>query len=529
MPPKSRKPADTPAKKAPSSSAAAKKASAAAASVKQDPGARSSGSVACAEFKWTGGAGGIVRPIWQATQGRGAKTMIDFQKGRNNYYNMDVRQQAAMCRRMSERNWFLRPVKDLRHASWCEDFDARNSQGESMSDQYDFASLVSDVMHERLTTSNVVCMWRKREALPFVTVMDMEQVEYRNTGGLERIRIEYSQDQELAANRKNEAELRKKLGDKMYEAMTKGGTLEIIKGMDDAEWDFEVMISGKRRGVFCIPEMVPILDSVDFVELMGIGDWNLAWARKDVIRLIKKGYPVTHGQGAGINSVDITDDEIADLGKGFAEVNGNTTIPANHDVNPSYLLVPPDGFDPKQMDVAWNKLLTYGGIEAVVLFGSFSQQNGAAPSLMRNARTMAFKVRKDVEDLLNRIFSAPEFSRLDWGASATKGSGGENAAKPKRSYFWGVKSLYSMDELLKLVDSTDNGISSRTTAREMLGLNDKIEGDRLEREHAERKRYAPCFESSQALLPAMFPEELGSADSTPASTGDPGRPAETQT
>lgn len=486
------------------------------------PGSRQAGVVAAADFKWAGGQGGIVRPIWQALQGRGARTMIDFQKGRNNYYNLDVRDQSAMCRRMADRNWFLRPVVALRHASWCESFDVRDDKGESMSSQYAFAPLVSDIMHERLISSNVVCLWRKGEKLPTVSVLDAEQVEYRSSGGMERIKIQYSQDPDLAKDKQNEPALRKMLGDRMYDAMAKGKVLEIVKGVDE-EWDFEVMINGKRRGVFCIPEMVPILDCVDYVELLGIGDWNLAWARKDVIRTIRKGYSVTHGQGAGINSVDITDPDIKNLGEGFSQVNGNCTIPMNHDVNPGYMLVDASVFDPKIVETAFDKLLTFGGIESVVLFGSFSQQNGAAPSLMRNARTVAFKVRQDVQDLMNRILSAKEFSSLEWGGGET-----DKNVTPVRNYSWGVKSLYSMDELLQLVKGTDNGISSRTTAREMLGLNDKIEGDRLEQEHENRERYAPAFESGQALLAAMFPDLAAAAGkSTPTNTGEPGRPVET--
>lgn len=443
--------------------------------------------------------------------------MIDLQKGRNNYYKMPVRTQASMCRRMAERNWFLRPVSDLRHASYCEDFDALNSSGESMSGQYAFSPLVSDILHEVLITTNVVCMWRKGQKLPTVTVLDAEQVEYKAAGGLERIKVTYGQDQEMAKDRAKENEYRQLLGDKMYDAMTKGRPLEVIKGMDE-EWDFEVLIGGKRRGVFCIPEMVPILDCVDYVELMGMGDWNLAWARKDVIRGVKKGYPVTFGQGAGVNSVDITDPEIKALGEGFGEkVNGNAVVPMNHDVNPFYLTVDGANFDPKTMESAWDRLLHYGGMEAVVLFGSFSQQNGAAPSLMRNHRTKAFKVRQDVEGLLRRIFAAAEFASLDWG-------GGDVVP----SFFWGVKSLYSMDELLALSKGTADGLASPQTRRAWLGLNDKIEGDRLEVAHESRPRYVPPFEPGQALLPAIFPD-LAAADATPVSNGNPGRPANVKT
>jgi hypothetical protein len=480
-------------------SAAAKKAAASS---------RQSAQVAAA-FDWTGSQAGIVRPVWMAPSG-GGLTMIDLQKGRNNYYKMDVRQQVSVCRRMAARNWFLNPVLNLRHAAWSEDFRAIDATGANMREQYAFADLVSDIFWEYLISTNVVCMWRKGEKLPFINVLDAEAVEYSTVGGKERIVVQYSKDEVLARDKANEADFRKILGNKVYEAQAKGTKVTIIKGMDE-EWDFETLIAGKRRGVFTIPEMVPILDTVDFMELMGIGDWNLAWARKDVIRLIKKGYKVTHGQGSGINSVDISKQDIKNLGEGFAKISGNANVPANHDVDPSYLTVPSDTFDPKQVDASTDRLLHWGGIEAVVLFGAFSQQNGAAPSLMRNARTLAFSLRERVEGLLRRIFSADEFKGLDWGGDEMR-------------FRWGVKSLYSLDELLNLAKSTNDGTASPQTRREWLGLDNQTEVDRHKEAHADRPGYAPPFEAGQALLPAMF-EDLAPADATPTTPGEPGRPA----
>jgi hypothetical protein len=408
-------------------------------------------------------------------------------------------------------------VIPLRHASWCEDFMALDADGKNMHEQYAFAELVEDIMWELLVSTNVVCLWRKGPKLPVISVLDAETVDYKSVGGREQITIQYSQDAAMAADKANEAEYRRILGDKVYDAMCKGKTAKIIKGADE-EWNFETLIGGKRRGVFCIPEMVSILDTIDYVELMGIGDWNLAWARKDVIRLVKKGYPVTQGAGSGVNSVNITDPQIKELGEGFGtKISGNATVPANHDVNPSYLTVPSDNFKPDQVETAVDKLLLYGGIEAVVLFGSFSQQNGAAPSLMRNARTTAFTVRGQVERLLRRIFKADEFTTLQWG--------GKDGAM---NFFWGVKSLYSMDELLALVKGTADGTASPQTRRAWLGLDSEMESARIKEAHQDREGYMPPFEPGQALLSAKFEDLKPAAVSTPSVTppADPGRPPE---
>jgi hypothetical protein len=486
--------------------------------------------VVAASFEYGGPrAGGVRTPIWLDT--RGGKTLIDSNKGRNNYYTMKGSLQASICRRMAERNWFLAPVLSLRHAATIEDFMMCDAKGASMEDQYDFYSLVEDILHEELTTTNVVCLWRKGADLPTVTVLDMEDVEYSVTAGIERITITYAKDEEIEKDiraNNNEADYLDALGPDMFKAQSKGGKVTIKKTQDEEFWDFEVMIPGKRRGVFRMPELVPILDTLDFLELMGVADWNIAWFRKDIIRIWKKGYKVTNGQGAGVNSVDITKKNIKDLGEGAAKINGGANVPANHDVEVSYLTVPPEAFDPKMLEGSIDRLMLFGGIEAVVLLGSFSQQNGAAPSLMRNARAMAFARRKRVANLLRRIFSAEEFSSLDWGEKPDTKTHMLPAGAMKAK--WGVKSLYSIEELMALVKGTNDGTASTQTRREWLDLDNVLEGDRLESEHAERKRVAPPFESGQGLLERMFPDELGQADATatpatPAKAkGTPGRP-----
>ncbi len=477
--------------------------------------------VVAASFDYAGPkAGGAKQPVWLSTTGN--QTLIDVQKGRNNYYKMKGATQAAICRRFVEGNWFLRSVVPLRHASTIDGFDARDKNGKSMAGQYDFYSLVSDLLHEDLNTSNVVCIWRKGEQLPTVTVLDMEVVEYGSIAGIERIIVTYPKDTAMAKdvtdNPASAADYKELLGEKVYQACLKGGTVTFVKGREEDEWDFEVMVGGKRRGVFTMPELVSILADLDYLELMGVGDWNLAWFRKDVIRLIKKGYKVTNGQGAGVNSVDIGTKDIKDLGEGTSKINGNANVPANHDTDWSYLTVSPENFDPKQVEAVIERLMQFGGIEAVVLLGSFSQQNGAAPSLMRNARTMAFARRGRIENLLRRIFSADEFRKLNWGARATK-----TTALPIK-FHWSVKSLYSIAELVELVSGTNDGTASPQTRREWLDLDNDTEVLRLKAAHADRAGYAPPFEAGQALLPAMFPDELGAAESTATPPGKPGRP-----
>lgn len=420
-------------------------------------------------------------PVWLAAGGAG-RTMIDAQKGRRNYHRMTRREQGALCRRAAGTNWFLRPVLGLRQAATVAGFRATAGVNEDYRDW--LADLVDDMVDEDLHTSNVVCLWRKGgDGVPRVEVLDMAQVDYRSCGGVERITISVSKDPVLRSKEAYEM-ARAALGDKMAKACLQGGSATILKGHDD-EWDFEVSMDGKNRGALVVPEVVSVLDPLDYMELMGVGDWNLGWARKDVIRMIKKGYKVTQGQGAGVNSVDIKEPEIEELGTAWSGINGNVTIPANHDVDPSYLLVDSGVFDPKQVKSAIERLMVFGGLEAVTLFDSFSQQNGVAPSLLRNARERGIARRARMERLLRRVLAADEFQDV--------------VDAPRAEFAWSMRPFYSVTDLMELVRGTADGVASPQTRREMLDLDDTRESERMREAHARREDYTPPFEARQGM------------------------------
>lgn len=458
----------------------------------------------------------------------GGRTLIDGQKMRNNWARVPIRQQIATCRRVAELNWFASGVLRLRlnvslsgfalkmprktGKPGVETLNATLQQVETEAGAYDVAALANDIAWEDLVASNVVALWRKGQRHPMVTILDGEQLEYRSCGGLERITLSLSQDKIMANDQGNRDHYIEALGARWYAAACKGGSMTILRGQDQ-DWEFEVMAQGKRRGVFCAPELVSLLDDLDWIELMKVGDWNLGWFRKDVLRLIRKGYAVTVGQGAGVNSVNITKKDIDALGKGMSSLDGNANIPLNHDVQIDYLTLDPTSFDPKQMESCIERLLFWGGIEAVALFGSFSQQNGAAPSLMRNARVNVFTRRARIEAFLRRIFSHQEFEGI-LPAGAT--------------FRWSVKCLYSIAEIMEIVRGTADGTASPQTRRDMLDLDDEIESQLHEEAHAHRKAYVPPFETRQALVAPLFPDEFGQARSTPEQEdGTPGPPPST--
>lgn len=453
-----------------------------------------------ASFDHGFGAGKL--PIWHSP--RGGPTLISQQKQRNNWYGMDIRGQMSGCRKVSDQNGLVRPVVDLRHASITAGFRLMSEGGEDPDAEYDFAGLVDDIIREDLTTDAVVALWRKDETNPVISILDAERCDYSSVGGIDRIRLRVPQDHAMAKDKALKNAYIERLGQRMYDAYCGGKVIDIVRGHDE-DWDFRVMTSGKRRGCFRTPELVGILETIDFLELMGVGDWNLAWFRKDVIRLIKKGYKGT-GQHAMTGSVDLTKPQEEQLGKGFSSLSGNANVPANHDVDASYLTMDPSNFDPAQVKAAIDRFLMWAGIEGVILLGSFSQQNGAAPSLMRNHRTMVFSKRTRVERFLREILAADEFQGLV-----------DDPAKQR--FGWSVKSLYSVDEIAKLVTATADGIASPQTRRQWLDLDDRVESELMRKAHANREDYTPPFEARQGLLKVDGSDPGGGG-------GEPGRPEE---
>lgn len=469
-------------------------------------------------FDWALGGLGAWLAVGTYTS-RGRRAMIDKQKFRNNYAAMSLRDLFCVCRRVAKSHWFVRPVLALRHASHTDGFCAVDGEGEPIDPKaYDFAGLVSDIAWEDLRSSNVIALWKKGEQTPDIAIIRAEQVDYRCVGGLEIIRIQYPNSLgRCGLSEETRTTITERLGQRMADAQLLGKSIEIVKGLDE-EWDFEVMTDGPRGEGLEQPEIEGVLNSIDYLDLMDIGDWNIAWYRKDFARILKKGYKGTSGAGPTAG-VDITKPEVKAIGDGLSKMSGNSNLVMNHDMDMGYLAVDPKNIDPEAVQTAMDRLKIFGGIEGAVLIGGFSQQNGAAPTLMRNARATAFARRRRIARFLTAIFGNEEFkSVLD------AVSGGIHCR-------WSDRTLYSVDELLAISTRTADGVASTRTRRELLGLDSDREGNRLKAEHADRSAYAPPFEAKQGLLPAMFPDELGGATAPPVDPttggdgGEGGRPS----
>jgi hypothetical protein len=443
--------------------------------------------------------------------GPGVPALISRQKFRNNWFRIPQVQQMRACRALAAVNEFVTPILTRR---WMCLQGGFRIAGERAATRF-FKPIVADLLWEHLVMDNCVLLFRRGEPEPVVTTLDCERVVYEVVAGRQRIRLlAGSGHANIGLTNQDRQTLLDSIGKEMYGVFF--GGREMILWEDDEEWGFVVSTLGKRGAGFRTPSLVPLLDVVDYLTLMGVGDWNLAWFRKDVIRQIKKGYKVTGGQGAGLDSVNITPNEVQQLGEGFKRVSGNTNIPTNHDVDLGYVLVPPEAFDEAQVAGAVKRLLTWGGIEAVALFGNFSQQNGAAASLMRNAQVEAAYRRSVAVDLVQQLLDQPEFSVL------LK----KEPDIDKLVFCWSNTGLFSVDELKTLSATLGGGVASPQTVRELWGLDDEIESARMRESQADPDAYIPVFEAKQGLVAAHFTAIYPAKPSVPGGSGGGDGPAD---
>jgi len=92
-------------------------------------------------------------------------------------------------------------------------------------------------------------------------------VEYTVVGGVPQIQVT------VPRNPKLPKKLIPVMGQKMWDAIKEGKPLVIVKG-EDSGYDFAVMKSGKMNKPLQAPSITSILDDLDFIEAVRVGDWN---------------------------------------------------------------------------------------------------------------------------------------------------------------------------------------------------------------------------------------------------------------
>jgi hypothetical protein len=455
---------------------------------------------------------GIPNPV---ARGR---SMVDAQKFRVNWYQIDRPSLNRIARLVVERNWFANPCHAINKAVWGAGFsfnskEARQWVGQS---SYPFRRLHDDMLEEYLVNSTVCAFWRKQVepgTLPIIEVPDMENVKYETIGGIPQITLT------VPVNRKIPDTLKPVIGEKMWDCIRTGKKLVIAKqGPDSEEYDFEILKSGKSTACIPAPRITGILDDLDYIEAVRCGDWNGAWSRREILRHTKKGSGVSSGPNAGTARNNAKYNEIQSILKTMKAILGKTDVATNWDQEIAWLTFPRDFFDPAMVDSAIRRLVFWGGLPAVLLLKTDSQIDGMASYVRDLVRAQVTSFRAQFGEFLSAIFSSPSFRQQFPGA-------------PELVPHWSVKPLYTADGLNKLTSLfTTYGIASPQTLRAMFDIDDEAESALMLESHKKREAYTPPFEPRQGLLTSLFPEDFGgdSPASSPSSLpGEPGRPTGT--
>lgn len=444
----------------------------------------------------------------------GGRTGLALQKFRVNWMALgrDVLCSVAMV--LAERHWFIRPVVRMNVDLYGLGFRfvAKETREwlKREAPHYPFKRVHRDLLREFMTNQSVVAMWPKSSAsgeLPVIEVPDVKDAKLLPGGVL---------SMKLVKNSKLSEEAAQRVGEKMAAAIRGGKIVEISP--DDPIWAFRVMTDGKISSGLTVPSMTGILDDLDYIEAVRIGDWNGAWQRRKMLLHATKGYGISSGGNAGQTRGHAKKSQLDAVAAFLKALTGSASLATNFDQEFKHVVFPKDFFSDEMTRSTWERLLLWSGFAGVLLFKSESQIAGVSPYLMLQLRTSVFSFRELWSEFIMSIFGSPEFH----------GGPAELDFTPA----WSIDHLYSVDELQKLIGMhTRAATLSPQSLREFLSIDNAREVERMKSAHADRQGYIPVFEPNQGLGPQAFPEEFpgasgpGGGGGDPAPVAGPGRPS----
>ncbi|RYD41375.1 MAG: hypothetical protein EOP85_12790 [Verrucomicrobiaceae bacterium] len=276
------------------------------------------------------------------------------------------------------------------------------------------------------------------------------------------------------------------------------------------------MKSGKSSDKLQASPLVTILEDLDFIDAIRVGDWNGAKARWEIIRQAKKGYSPGSGNNAGSVKNKATRPELEALLKALVGIFGKTNMPTNFDVELLWHIFPKEHFHPDLLREVKQRLIFWSGIFGVLLLETESKMTGISDLMLSKLRTEVEVFREEFARFLRSIYRSDSFR-----------SGIENM--PELDPVWSVKPLYSIDAFTKYCTMLATyGLAAPATLREMCDIDDARESERMLESHSRPKEYTPPFEPRQGIASGFtVPDTGGGSGQDQNLPGEGGRPAET--
>jgi len=274
----------------------------------------------------------------------GGGTLSSLQRFRGNYDALGLKNKFKVARWLAEYNWFVAPVIALRRSVIMDGFSFKGQparewvkvnpdvRGQQPQVNYPWKRIVRDIVDELLTTENVVVVWRKNVEFPMIDIFDAEAVDYRCRCGQEMISLNYQKiSKSKSPDKDTMSLLGAKYGAEWLDRFKNGGTKTIVQDVDE-EFQFMVMSRGRRREELKPPSVLSIADDLDFVEMVKVGDWNGAFARKKLILHLTKGTKISSADRQVLKAMNATGPQIRALKEKVEGITGVGSISSNHDV-----------------------------------------------------------------------------------------------------------------------------------------------------------------------------------------------------
>lgn len=362
------------------------------------------------------------------------------------------------------------------------------------------AMVAQAAMREYTLMGQCVALWREKEKqaesegvenLPAITILKGETIkELTMAFGVERLKYKIGKitlrrdAKERAEDLKN---IRARYGDVFAEAIGRGSdVVEITQGQDG--WHFAFINGGQPSDGLIRPPAVGMMDDLDLVGLLQMGDWNGAWKHKDVTTHVKKGQLLTSGPTAGMMASGLGQKFRAALERILKKIRGCGNLITNGDLTLEYFTLDPAFFDSTKYAAAFQRLSVSAGPLAMMLL-SGSSRDAATIEAVAGIQVARIEARRrEVGGMLAAILNDER-----WAGDTKEAIG-------RVELEWDLGAGYRIEDLVRKIESARaDGSLSATTARQFFGLDNRRESARQKASWDEPRDYTPVFEAKQGI------------------------------
>ena len=416
---------------------------------------------------------------------------------RSSLFAKSPKRVMELCRQVAEKS-FVSAWLNLKSAYVLQGLHLAGPGGQKLTAAHEarpkpWVRLAEDLLKEWFITSNCVVNWAVdpgaipgldgQDSLPRALVLDTEQVDYEDKGGIPRIKLPQKLFDEIKESiGLSPDELRKRV-DEWKKGVVLGSDEELNLGHR-----FLVRTSAKLGAGLGMPSLYQVIIDLGIMELLRTGDLNGALAMKDVVRQTKKGHQLQYGTIAGQNTYYLKKGDVKVFKEIWKKGVGLFDMITNFDVEVSFPFLDPKFFTEEKYKPAMSRVMQWVGPLARALEAGAGEAGTIA---MAAWRAEGLQLRGIIGGLLEEILNHPDYHR------------GQLAEGERVVVRFNPLSFHANREARETASFLlGNALISPQTATELFGFDDAVEQARLKQAHADGESRYPAFEPKQGLLVA---------------------------